>query len=113
MDDTDSFGVRLKLARIQRNLDQAGLAALSGLTASAISHFESDRRSPSFTNLKRLARALSVSTDFLLGTVTQMNLGVAGDPLYRHMETLSGRDREYVELFVKALAEKNHVEPED
>ena len=37
--------------------------------ASAISHFETGTRKPSFDNLRRLADALDVTTDYLLGRV--------------------------------------------
>lgn len=108
-----TFSSRLRQARTHRNLGQGELAAKAKLPATTVSHFEGGSRKPSFENLKRLAQALSVSTDFLLGRVDQMDLGAAGDPLYRHMENLTGRDREYAEVFLKALAEKASARKED
>jgi transcriptional regulator with XRE-family HTH domain len=108
-EDGKSFEDRLKAARTFRGFGQAELATKAGLPATTISHFEGGTRKPSFENLKRLAQALEVSTDFLLGRVDRMDLGAAGDPLYRHMENLSGRDREYAEVFLKALADKGRA----
>ena len=69
--------------------------------------FRERNRKPSFDNLRRLARALDVSTDFLLGTVDEVGLGAAGQTLYRHVENLSDEDRSLAEGIMKLLADKN------
>lgn len=109
MKETDgpSFPQRLKEARLARKLGQGELATAAGLPATSISHFEAGNRKPSFDNLKRLAQALHASTDYLLGRVDSMGMEAAGDPLYRHVAGLTGRDREYAEVLLKALAEKS------
>lgn len=61
------FPQRLKEARDLRGLSQAELAQRSGLQPSAVSHFETGSRKPSFDNLLLLADVLEVTTDFLLG----------------------------------------------
>ena len=43
------------------------LAERTGFHPSAVPHFETGQRAPSFDNLKRLADALDVTTDYLLG----------------------------------------------
>ena len=48
-------------------LSQSDLASKTGLKQVAISLFETGRRAPSFGNLKRLADALEVTTDYLMG----------------------------------------------
>ena len=50
-----------------RGLSQSDLASKSGLQQVAISFFETGRRAPSLGNLKRLADALEVTTDYLMG----------------------------------------------
>jgi transcriptional regulator with XRE-family HTH domain len=45
---------------------QGDVASLMGMKPSAISHFETGRRLPSFENLRALAIVLKVSADFLL-----------------------------------------------
>lgn len=61
------FSQRLSAARKFRRLSQGELARKTHLKQSAISQFETGRRAPSFHNFRRLADALEVSADFLLG----------------------------------------------
>ena len=58
---------RLSDARCHAGLDQAELARRIGIPASSISHFEAGRRRPSLNSLCKIAEALDVSTDYLLG----------------------------------------------
>ena len=107
----DVFPQRLREARQLRAYDQATLAARAGLPTASISHFESGSRKPSFDNLRRLAKALDASTDYLLGRVADIGgSGAASDPLYRHVQNLTGRDREIAEDFLEVLANKNRKE---
>jgi transcriptional regulator with XRE-family HTH domain len=61
------FSKRLNAARHMRGLSQCDLAAKTGLKQVAISFFETGRRLPSLGNLKRLADALEVTADYLMG----------------------------------------------
>lgn len=79
-DASQIFGEKLREAREAKKLSQSDLAERTGLQPSAISHFETGRRSPSFDNLKRLADALQVSTDYLLGREV-----VSGSPLHESL----------------------------
>ena len=63
----DGFGGRLKAAREQLGLTQEAFAASTGFKISAISAFENGRRDPGLANLVRLADALGVTADQLLG----------------------------------------------
>ena len=62
-----TFGEKLRHVRLLRELNQTELAAKTGLLPSAIGHFEKGRRKPSFENLRRLAKALNITSDYLLG----------------------------------------------
>ena len=62
----ESFGRKLIYARQRRDLTAARLAALSGMEQTEISHYECDRRKPGADNIRRLAKALDISADFLL-----------------------------------------------
>jgi transcriptional regulator with XRE-family HTH domain len=102
------FGHRLRKIREDKGLSQAELAEKAKMQPSAISHFEAGRRSPSFDNLKRLADALSVTIDFLLGRqVEPQTAGPAVDKLFRNFEKLSADDQDTVAGFAKMLFEKN------
>lgn len=103
---TDVFPDRLRAARELRRLKQDELAKRAGFQASAISHFETGTRKPSFENLRRLADALQVTTDYLLGRVVDPT-GLSGaDTLHRHFNLLTSDDREIAESFLEMLADK-------
>lgn len=113
-----NFPDRLRHAReTLRKLSQSELAELSGLQPSAVSHFETGRRSPSFDNLKRLADALHVTTDYLLGRVdepkatTRTAAGPAVDKLFRDAEKMSQDDFQTLANFADMLAKKNKQKP--
>lgn len=107
MQNDDIFRERLKSARDLRSMNQADLATKAGLPSTAISHFESGTRKPSFDNLRRLAIALEVTTDYLLGLAETPTLSVESDPLFRDGQNLTDRDRDLARDIVKLLAERN------
>jgi len=106
---SEIFMRHLRAARELRQWSQNDLATRAGLPSSSIAHFETGTRKPSFDTLKRLANALEVTTDYLLGRVDEPGLAEAGDPLYRDMGKLSSRDRELAKDFLKMLAERNQA----
>ena len=104
---TEEFANRLRIARETRELSQGELAARAGgLPPSSISHFEAGTRKPSFDNLKKLAEALDVTTDFLLGRADSMQGTTAADPLYRNIENLSAENRDFAKKMIDELAKK-------
>lgn len=106
---SELFQERLKAARDLRKWNQGDLAARAGMPPSSIAHFESGSRKPSFDTLRRLANALEVTTDYLLGRVDDPGLAEAGDPLYRDIGKLTGGDRDLAKDFLKMLAERNEA----
>jgi transcriptional regulator with XRE-family HTH domain len=101
------FAERLLSARQLRKLSQSELAGKAGLQPSAVSHFETGRRGPSFDNLKALSIALEVTTDYLLGRVDEPQLqGVVTDQLFRHAQNMSQQDLETLTSFAAVLAKK-------
>ena len=63
----ESLGLYLMAARFQRGLSQLELAEKSGLSQTQISYFEVGQRRPSIEQLVRMARALDVSVQKLIG----------------------------------------------
>lgn len=106
---SEKFPTRLKTARALRHWNQIELAEKTGLPTSSIGHFEAGSRKPSFDNLRRLAIALNVTTDYLLGRVSSPEVSKSGDPLFRDVSKLTGRDRELAKEFVKMLAKKKQI----
>ena len=108
---SELFQQRLKAARDLRKFSQGDLAGRAGMPPSSIAHFETGSRKPSFDTLRRLANALEVTTDYLLGRVDDPGLAEAGDPLFRDVGKLTGNDRELAKDFLKMLAERNATKP--
>ncbi|MBE0556317.1 MAG: helix-turn-helix transcriptional regulator [Proteobacteria bacterium] len=101
MNETDDvFAVRLKMARQKRGLNQSELAERAGLQASAIGHFEKNRRKPSFANVRSLAKALSVSSDYLLGRTASLE---GATTVFRGEENLSEGDREHIQMMIDLM----------
>ncbi len=103
---SDVFRQRLKSARELRGYSQEQLGARAGMPASSIAHFETGRK-PSFDSLRRIANALDITTDYLLGRVDSPELAQAGDPLFRNIGKLTGNDREIAKDFLEMLAKRN------
>lgn len=84
---------------------QADLAKAAGLQQSALSHYENGVRRPSFTNLRRLASALNVTTDYLVGQAPVKN--AESDDLARQIDGLRPADREIVRALVSSLMRRS------
>lgn len=56
--------------------------------------------------MRKLANALEVTTDYLLGRADDPTLAAEGDPLFRDVAKLTGDDRELAKDFLKMLAER-------
>jgi transcriptional regulator with XRE-family HTH domain len=106
---SEIFKERLRAARNLRQWSQSELAGRADLPPSSVAHFETGSRKPSFDTLRRLATALEVTTDYLLGRVDDPALAEAGDPLYRDIGKLTGEDRELAKDFLKMLAERSEA----
>jgi transcriptional regulator with XRE-family HTH domain len=103
---TEIFPSRLRSARDYRGFSQGDLADKTGLQPSAISHFETGSRKPSFDNLRLLADKLDVSTDYLLGLVDDFNDMAGASTLHRHYNKLQGSDRKVADELIAMLANK-------
>lgn len=102
------FSDRLKAARALRGWGQAELAEATKLQVSAISHFETGSRSPSFDNLRKLADALQVTTDYLIGRSDSPSLSTeVAAKLFRKAEKLTAKDLEFLEQMADQLAKRN------
>ena len=99
----DNFAERMIAARKARGLNQTELAKLAGLQPAAIGHFEKNRRKPSFANVRALAKALNVSSDYLLGRASSME---GATTAFRGEENLSNADREHIQMMIDLMSKK-------
>lgn len=106
---SEIFKERLKAARDLRELSQGELGTRASLPPSSIAHFEAGSRKPSFDTLRKLANALEITTDYLLGRADDPALAESGDPLYRDVSKLNSRDRELAKDFLKMLSERGRA----
>ena len=104
---SDVFPERLKSIRSLRNLTQSELGEKSGLPTSSIAQFETNARKPSFETLRKLSKALEVSTDYLLGNVDEPKAPEVGSVLFRNYEKLSSHDQELLQNIASMMAQKN------
>lgn len=105
---SEVFPKRLRQAREMRGLSQSELAKRAKLDPSAVSHFETGGRKPSFANLRRLADALDVTTDYLLGrTEAPEVFQETDDALFRDFERLTAEDRDFARDFMATLSRKS------
>lgn len=103
-----AFPERLHDLREQRGLSQEALAKRCGLQPTAISHFETGTRKPSFDNLRRLADALETTVDYLMGrTANTAAPAIEGDQLFRDFQKLTSENREIAREFMAALAKRD------
>jgi transcriptional regulator with XRE-family HTH domain len=110
---SEIFRIRLKSAREDlRKWSQSKLAEEAKLPPSSIAHFEAGSRKPSFENLRRLANALEVTTDYLLGRVADPGMAEAGDPLFRDVGKLTGENRDIAKAFLEMLSQRDQKKKE-
>ena len=96
-----NYGERLKQLRKGRDLKQSDLAAILGISSSAIGSYERCERQPTFELLHQYAKYFKVSIDYLLCnsdeklTVEEYQLLTTLDlsnTLKKHTITLAGKE---------------------
>ncbi|MBO3445849.1 helix-turn-helix transcriptional regulator [Clostridium sp. CCUG 7971] len=70
----DTIGYRISKARRHMNMNQKELAIKANITEGSLSRYENDIREPKAAALTQLAKALEVSTDYLLGISDEMEV---------------------------------------
>lgn len=103
-----TFGQRLRTARERRDWTQAQLAERSKVPAMMISHFETGvRTGASAATLVKLANALSVSVDYLLGRVDDSApVGGQVGALLRSVENASADTLDDLVRIARTLTDK-------
>ena len=96
---------RLSDARAHAGLGQAELARRIGIPASSISHFEAGRRKPSLNSLYKLAEALDVSTDYLLGRTSDRTAHLDREHFLR-LGDMDRNEREILLEIAKVLSKR-------
>jgi transcriptional regulator with XRE-family HTH domain len=103
---SDIFAERLREVRDKRGLTQVELGTKAGIPGTSIAHMEAGSRKPSFDTLRKLSKALKVSTDYLLGTTDEPK-AIVGSALFRIFEKLTANDQELLQSIAAMMAERN------
>lgn len=111
--DSQNIASRIRTMREKRGLKQVELAARAGLQPSAISQFENEQRDPSNENLCRLADALGVTVDFLLGRNPPQPSGPQLQAVFRHAKDFDQEALNELQRFAEFLAQKDQQTKRD
>lgn len=111
----DGFAQRLKALRKQKNLSQTDLGQLAELHYTHIGRFERGTSRPSGDTLKRLADALSVTSDYLLdGAADEAAKARFEDRellrQFQEVEQLPDDDKNVVKKLLDAFLTKKHLQ---
>lgn len=95
------FPDRLRELRVQKNLSQAELAKLTGISGIHISRYERGVSTPTAARLQKLAEIFEVSGDYLYEGAQENAARVSLEnrkvlELFRDVENLPEKDRDYV-----------------
>jgi transcriptional regulator with XRE-family HTH domain len=106
--NTSGVGRRIKEAREKLGFNQARLATEAEITPAAISQIEAGDRTPSTPILRRLATALQVSTDYLLGSSDKSELkdmlqDQSVQKFFRGFQDLNGTDKQFIQKQIDLL----------
>ena len=102
------FARRLRAARDLRGVSQEELAGRCSLQQPVVSQYESGARRPSFANLRRLADALEVSADYLVGRTKTPGIAASiDDETLASYQRLTLADREIARQLIAQLERRN------
>lgn len=85
------FGTRIVELRKNKGLTQAELATSLGISRSALSLYEIEKREPDITTLKKIASLFGVSSDYLLGLSDKHFPEEDLEWRYPHIENMLGK----------------------
>ncbi len=110
---TEGFGDRLRRFRKAKGLTQTELGELVGISQRLMTYYETQGGNPPADVLARLAEALDVSTDVLLGLATANDPRASAAPetlrlwrRLRRIEDVAPRDQKTILKMIDALAER-------
>lgn len=102
------IGKRIKECREDVDLSQKELAELIDVTPSAVNQYEKGEKIPSTETLLKLAKALGVATDYLLGASQEKDILIDEDVsiAFRDFKRLTTSDRANILANIAFLREK-------
>jgi len=110
-----TLGAKLKKLRAEMGLSQAAFEAISGVNCKLLSKYENERIVPTADNLRKIAKALQISSDYLIfdnapkdGISTLKDLELFEK--FKEVENMSLENRTMIKNMIDALLIKSKVE---
>ncbi len=97
--ERNAFSMRLEQTIKARKMTQKEVAARSGVTEAAMSHYIKGDRTPRSTVLARIAQALNTTSDYLMEGVPQdyiKEIGYAKRLIARNVEQMSSAEKKEI-----------------
>lgn len=107
--DTKLLGQRIKSSRAAQNISQKDLANQVEVSPSAINQYEKGEKVPSTGTLVKLAEALDISADYLLGASNKKDLFLDNKKkeIFNDLFSLNKRDRMQIMSNISFLKEQS------
>lgn len=105
--DYQRIGIRMKKARLEKNLTQAELAEKLELSNNYISSIERGNAVPSLETFIRFCNALDVTADMLLTDTLYTSNEYLKESIATRLEKCSKKNMRIVERFIDLLLEEN------
>lgn len=104
------IGERIKRCRLALGMNKAQLASKAGLTRPSITYYENRNTKPTLQSLRKLADALGVSVDYLIGLKKNPKNGLEDlkiQLLFKNIEKLNEREILLMEKMCDRICAKN------
>jgi transcriptional regulator with XRE-family HTH domain len=112
----NNFGENLRRIRREKGYTQAQLARMAGISRRMVGHYETLVKRPSIDKVKKIASALSVNDNELIGFENpkkgQKQSEIVSYKIAKRMrivEKLPKRDQDTIFSLINSLAEKNKL----
>lgn len=105
----NQLAANLQSLRELRGFTQAELGKRAGMAAASVSHFETGQRAPSLESLVKLADALEVSVDVLLGRAP-IESSAQMDPIFLRASRADAKTLDTVRRVTAALLANVKIE---
>jgi transcriptional regulator with XRE-family HTH domain len=91
-----TFGQKITFIRKQKKISQAELGKLSEISGDIVGKYERDEMKPSIDTAKKLADALEISLDYLVGDGDLKVLDKQTLKRLEDIDKLSDKDKDYI-----------------
>ena len=99
------IGLRLKQARLEKNLTQGQLAEAAGISVSFLSNIENGRQVMNVQTLTALLDSLNISADWLLNNSTDYANHAAALEIEKELRSCTPKERDSILRLIQVMKE--------